>query len=101
MTVTIKNKLIHNYRSFSEIEKDERFFERPSKERLGVEGEGILKMRFGDHLKDIYVTYLPRIPRTLVSLGHLDKEGVELLDKQLICEIPSSILKYVYKDNSV
>ena len=86
VTVTSKKELIHNYRSFSEIERDEKFLEGPSKERLDVEGEGILKLRLGDYLKEINVTYSPGIPSTLISLGHLDKEGVKLIDKQLICE---------------
>ena len=86
VTVTSKNELIHKYRSFSEIEWYEKFLEGPSKERLDVEGEGILKLRFGDYLKEIYVTYSPGIPSTLISLGHLDKEEVKLIDKQLICE---------------
>ena len=86
VTVTSKKELIHNYRSFSQIERDEKFLEGPSKERLNVEGEGILKLRFGDYLKEINVTYSPGIPSILISLGHLDKEGVKLIDKQLICE---------------
>ena len=31
VTVTSKKKLIHNYRSFSEIERDEKFLEGPSR----------------------------------------------------------------------
>ena len=39
VTVTSQKELIHNYRSFSEIERDEKFLEGRSKERLDVEGE--------------------------------------------------------------
>ena len=41
VTVTSKKELIRNYRSFSKIERDEKFLEGPSKEGLDVEEEGI------------------------------------------------------------
>ena len=46
VTVTSKTELIHNNRPFSEIEKEERFLEGPSKERLDVEREGIFTLGF-------------------------------------------------------
>ena len=88
MTVTSRNELIHNYRSFNEIEKNQKFFEEPSNKPLDDEAEGILTLRFRNYLKEISVTYSPGMPCTLISFENLDKGEVKLLDK-----------KYIYEDS--
>ena len=55
-TVTNKNEMIHNYRWFSEIQRDEKCLEGPSEERVEVEEERIFKSRFGDYFKLISVS---------------------------------------------
>ena len=86
VTVTSWKDYIHDYSPYGQDEMQERTLEGPSKEALAVKGEGVLKLKFGNYLKEIQVIYSPDVPDTLISLGALDHGGVSLVDKRLICD---------------